>query len=93
MSRLGWRVDEVVQESRNTYEMYIDNLRHWQNYMPGVETKPHAGLKNIYDFENCYYTGILSFETKSDHDVKYTYPLRGYNTNGKAVAISCYTET
>ena len=73
--------------------MYIDNLRHWRNYVPGIDTKPHEGLKNVYDFENCYFTGILSFENKSEDDVKYVYPLRGLNTNGKAVAISCFTET
>ena len=73
--------------------MYIDNLRHWRNYKPGVEIKPHKGLKNIHDFENCYFTGMLSFEVKSDDDSKYIYPLRGLNTNGKAVAISCFTET
>jgi hypothetical protein len=93
IARLGWKVDEVYFEPRNKREMYIDNLRHWRNYVPGVETKPHAGLKNVYDFEHCYFTGILSFENKSEDDVKYVYPLRGLNTNGKAVAISCFTET
>ena len=73
--------------------MYIDNLRHWRKYVPDVETKPHAGLKNVYDFEHCYFTGILSFENKSDDEVKYKYSLRGLNTNGKAVAITCFTET
>ena len=72
--------------------MYIDNLRHWRNYIPGIETKPHKGLKNIYDFDHCYFTGLLSFEVKSQDDVKYVYPLRGLNTNGKAVSISCFTE-
>ena len=80
-------------EGRNKREMYIDNLRHWRNYIPGIDSKPHAGLKNINDFENCYFTGILSFEVKSDDEVKYVYPLRGLNTNGKAIAISCQTET
>ena len=93
IARLGWKVDEVYFEPRNKREMYIDNLRHWRNYVPGVETKPHAGLKNVYDFEHCYFTGILSFENKSEDDVKYVYPLRGLNTNGKSVAISCFTET
>jgi hypothetical protein len=46
----------------------------------------------VYDFINCFYTGILSCETKSDDDVKYVYPLRGYNTNGKTIAVSIYTE-
>ena len=72
--------------------MYIDNLRHWRNYLPGVETRPYKGLKNIHDFTNCFYTGILSFKTKSDDDVKWVYPLRGFNTNGKQIAISVYTE-
>ena len=49
-------------------------------------------MKNLYDFINCFYTGILSCETKSDDDVKYVYPLRGYNTNGKTVAFSIFTE-
>jgi hypothetical protein len=72
--------------------MYIDNLRHWRNYVPGVETRPYKGLKNVYDFTNCFYTGILSFETKSDDDMKWVYPLRGLNTNGKQIAISAFTE-
>lgn len=92
IKRLGWKVDETYFEPRTKQEMYIDNIRHWRNYKPGVETKPHKGLKNIYDFEYCYFTGILSFETKSEDDVKYIYPLRGLNTNGKAVAITCFTE-
>lgn len=92
ISKMQWRVDEVTMEGRTKREMYIDNLRHWRNYIPGVDSKPHAGLKNINDFENCYFTGILSFEVKSDDEVKYVYPLRGLNTNGKAIAISCTTE-
>jgi len=92
ISRLGWKVDEVYLEPRNKREMYIDNLRHWRHYKNGVETKPHKGLKNIYDFENCYFTGILSFENKSDDDVRWVYNLRGLNTNGKAIAITCFTE-
>ena len=93
VKRLGWKVDEVYFEPRTKREMYIDNLRHWRNYVAGVDTKAHKGLKNIYDFDHCYFTGLLSFEVKSEDDVKYVYPLRGLNTNGKAVAISCFTET
>jgi hypothetical protein len=92
ISRLGFKVDDVLFEPRTNQEMYIDNLRHWRNYIPGVESRPYKGLKNIYDFINCFYTGILSFETKSDDDMKMVYPLRGFNTNGKQIAISAFTE-
>ena len=71
ISRLGFKVDDTLFEPRTNQEMYIDNLRHWRNYLPGVETRPYKGLKNIYDFINCFYTGILSFETKSDDDMKW----------------------
>jgi len=92
ISRLGFKVDDTLFEPRTNQEMYIDNLRHWRNYEPGIETRPYKGLKNIYDFTNCFYTGILSFETKSDDDMKMVYPLRGLNTNGKQIAISVFTE-
>ena len=92
IGRLGFKVDDTLFEPRNNQEMYIDNLRHWRNYIPGVETRPYKGLKNVYDFTNCFYTGILSFETKSDDDMKWVYPLRGLNTNGKQIAISAFTE-
>jgi hypothetical protein len=92
ISRLGFKVDDTPFEPRTNQEMYIDNLRHWRNYLPGVETKPYKGLKNIHDFINCFYTGILSFETKSDDDMKWIYPLRGLNTNGKQISISVSTE-
>jgi hypothetical protein len=92
VARLGFKLDETPIEPKTHQEMYIENLRHWRNYIPGKETRPYKGLKNIYDFINCFYTGILSCETKSDDDVKYVYPLRGYNTNGKTIAISIYTE-
>jgi hypothetical protein len=92
ISRLGFKVDDTLFEPRTNQEMYIDNLRHWRNYLPGVESRPYKGLKNIYDFINCFYTGILSFETKSDDDMKWVYPLRGLNTNGKQIAISAFTE-
>jgi hypothetical protein len=92
ISRLGFKVDDTLFEPRTNQEMYIDNLRHWRNYLPGVETRPYKGLKNVYDFTNCFYTGILSFETKSDDDMKWVYPLRGLNTNGKQIAISAFTE-
>jgi hypothetical protein len=72
--------------------MYIDNLRHWRNYVPGVETRPYKGLKNVHDLTNCCYTGILSCENKSDDDNKFVYPLRGMNTNGKQLAITVYSE-
>lgn len=92
ISRMGFKVDDTPFEPRTNQEMYIDNLRHWRHYLPGVETRPYRGLKNIYDFINCFYTGILSFETKSDDDMKWVYPLRGLNTNGKQIAISVNTE-
>lgn len=92
VKRMAWRVDENFFEGRTIQEMYIDNLRHWRNYDANEIYKPHAGLKNIYDFQNCYFTGLLSFEVKSDDDVKSVYNLRGLNTNGKAIAISCQTE-
>jgi len=93
VSRMGWKVDETFFEPRTPQEMYIDNLRHWRNYNNGEKTRPHNGLKNIHDFKTCYFTGLLSFETKSDDDVKSVFNLRGLNTNGKAIAISCQTET
>lgn len=92
ISRMGFKVDDTPFEPRTNQEMYIDNLRHWRNYIPGVESRPYKGLKNIYDFINCFFTGILSFETKSDDDMKWVYPLRGLNTNGKQIAISVNTE-
>lgn len=92
LSRLGFKVDDAPFEPRSNQEMYIDNIRHWRNYIPGEPTRPYKGLKNIHDFTNCFYTGILSLETKSDDDVKYVYPLRGLNTNGKQIAISVTTE-
>ena len=92
VSRMGFKVDDTSFEPRTNQEMYIDNLRHWRNYEPGVETRPYKGLKNIYDFINCFYTGILSCETKSDDDCKWVYPMRGMNTNGKQIGISVFTE-
>jgi hypothetical protein len=91
INRLGFKIDETTFEPRTPQESYIDNIRHWRNYT-GEQTKPYKGLKNIYDFINCFYTGILSLETKSDDDTKYIYPLRGMNTNGKNYAIGVYTE-
>jgi hypothetical protein len=92
IARLGFKVDDTPFEARTNQEMYIDNLRHWRNYVPGVETRPYKGLKNVHDFTNCFYTGILSCETKSDDDNKFVYPLRGMNTNGKQLAITVYSE-
>jgi hypothetical protein len=92
IARLGFKVDDTPFEARTNQEMYIDNLRHWRNYEPGVETKPYKGLKNVHDFTNCFYTGILSFETKSEDDEKKYFPLRGLNTNGKQISISVYSE-
>lgn len=93
IDKLSWRVDETYMEGRTKQEMYIDNLRHWRYYQNGKQTKPHSGLKNYWDFVNTYFTGILSFETKSDDDVISVYNLRGLNTNGKSIAISCSTTT
>ncbi len=40
-----------------------------------------AGSGDNIEFNlNCFYTGILSFEHKSDDDMKFVYPLRGLNT-------------
>ena len=93
VARMGYRVDESYFEPRNSQEMYFDNLRHWRSYKGTELTRPHQGLKNIFDFIQCYYTGILSFEVKSDEDDKTIYDLRGLNTNGKPVAITIFTET
>ncbi len=93
VGKVGWRVDETYMEARTKQELYIDNLRHWRYYQNGKQTKPHSGLKNYWDFVNTYFTAILSFETKSDDDVVSVYNLRGLNTNGKSIAITCNTET
>jgi len=93
VGKVAWRVDETFMEGRTKQELYIDNLRHWRYYLNGKQTKPHIGLKNYWDFVNTYFTAILSFETKSDDDVISVYNLRGLNTNGKSIAISCTTET
>ena len=93
VGKVAWRVDETFMEGRTKQELYMDNLRHWRYYQNGKQTKPHAGLKNYWDFVNCYFTAILSFETKSDDDVVSVYNLRGLNTNGKSIAITCSTET
>ena len=93
VGKVGWRVDETYMEARTKQELYIDNLRHWRYYQNGKQTKPHCGLKNYWDFVNTYFTAILSFETKSDDDVVSVYNLRGLNTNGKSIAITCNTET
>ena len=92
VGKVGWRVDETYMEARTKQELYIDNLRHWRYYQNGKQTKPHTGLKNYWDFVNTYFTAILSFETKSDDDVVSVYNLRGLNTNGKSIAITCNTE-
>jgi hypothetical protein len=92
VGKVGWRVDETYMEARTKQELYIDNLRHWRYYQNGKQTKPHIGLKNYWDFVNTYFTAILSFETKSDDDVVSVYNLRGLNTNGKSIAITCNTE-
>lgn len=93
VARCGWKVDETYFEPRTKQELYMDNIRHWRYYNNGEQTKPHVGLKNYWDFVHCYFTAILSFETKSEDDVKSVYNLRGLNTNGKAISISCFTET
>lgn len=93
VGKVAWRVDETFMEARTKQELYIDNLRHWRYYLNGTQTKPHIGLKNYWDFVNTYFTAILSFETKSDDDVVSVYNLRGLNTNGKSIAITCSTET
>jgi hypothetical protein len=67
---LGFKVDDTPFEARTNQEMYIDNLRHWRSYEPGVETRLYKGLNNVHDFTNCFYTGILSFETTSEDDEK-----------------------
>jgi len=92
VGKVGWRVDETYMEARTKQELYIDNLRHWRYYQNGKQTKPHVGMKNYWDFVNTYFTAILSFETKSDDDVVSVYNLRGLNTNGKSIAITCNTE-
>jgi hypothetical protein len=43
ISRLGFKVDDTPFEARTNQEMYNDNLRHWCNYVPGVETRPYKG--------------------------------------------------
>ena len=93
VGKVAWRVDETFMEARTKQELYIDNLRHWRYYLNGKQTKPHVGMKNYWDFVNTYFTAILSFETKSDDDVVSVYNLRGLNTNGKSIAITCSTET
>jgi hypothetical protein len=39
IARLGFKVDDTPFEARTNQETYIDNLRRWRNYVPGVETR------------------------------------------------------
>ena len=53
--------------------------------------KPHEGMKNIYDYQQCYFNSMLSFLVPDNFNKDGEYVLNGLNTNGQSVNINVIT--
>mmetsp|Transcript_55968 Transcript_55968/g.147994 ORF Transcript_55968/g.147994 Transcript_55968/m.147994 type:complete len:166 (-) Transcript_55968:906-1403(-) len=86
---VAYKIDDYYMQPRTLTQMYMDNINHWKAYKK--DAKPHKGMKNIYDFQQCYFNSMLSFLIPDNYVKDGEYVMNGLNTNGQSVNINVIT--
>ena len=79
-----WAVDQQEYPARDLYDIYNDNLRHWEKF--GKADNIYKGIQTIYHFQETFYTDVLSFETPDQYNDS-MFRVSGINCKGQPLNI------
>jgi hypothetical protein len=79
-----WSVDQQEYPTKNLYDVYNENLRHWDKF--GKPEDIYKGIQSIYHFQETFYTDILSLETPDQYKDGH-YQVSGINCKGQPLNI------
>lgn len=85
-----WSIDSQEYPSRDIYEIYNENLRHWKKF--GKEDSMiYPGIQSIYHFNETFFTDILSLEVDDQYNDS-IFTVSGMNCRGQPLNIYYTTE-
>ena len=79
-----WSVDQQEYPVKNLYDVYNENLRHWDKF--GKPEDIYKGIQTIYHFQETFYTDILTLETPDQYEDGH-YQVSGMNCKGQPLNI------
>ena len=79
-----WSVDQQEYPVRDLYDIYNENLRHWDKF--GKSESIYKGMQTIYHFQETFFTDILSLEV-NDQYKDGEYQVSGMNCKGQPLNI------
>ena len=79
-----WSVDQQDFPSKDIYDIYNENLRHWGKF--GKPDTIYKGIQSIYHFQECFYTDVLSLEIPDQYNDG-VYNVSGTNCKGVPLNI------
>jgi hypothetical protein len=79
-----WSVDQQDYPSKDIYEIYNENLRHWDKF--GKPGSIYKGIQSIYHFQETFYTDVLSLEIPDQYNDG-VYCVSGINCKGVPLNI------
>ena len=79
-----WSVDQQDYPSKDIYEIYNENLRHWNKF--GKTDSIDKGIQTIYHFQETFYTDVLSLEIQDQYNDG-IYCVSGVNCKGVPLNI------
>jgi hypothetical protein len=79
-----WSVDQQDYPSRDLYDVYNENLRHWGKF--GKTDSIYKGIQTIYHFQETFYTDVLSLEIQDQYNDG-IYCVSGVNCKGVPLNI------
>ena len=74
-----WSVDQQDYPSRDLYDIYNENLRHWGKF--GKPDSIYKGIQTIYHFQETFFTDVLSLEIPDQYNDG-IYNVSGINCKG-----------
>lgn len=78
-----WAVDQQEYPARDIYDIYNDNLRHWEKF---GKDSIYKGIQTIYHFQETFFTDLLSFETHDQYGDN-IFSVGGINCKGQPLNI------
>jgi hypothetical protein len=79
-----WSVDQQDYPTKDIYEIYNENLRHWGKF--GKPENIYKGIQTIYHFQETFFTDVLSLEIPDQYNDG-IYNVSGMNCKGVPLNI------
>lgn len=85
-----WALDSNEYPSRDIYDMYNENLRHWKK-LGKSDATVYPGIQSLYHFQETFFSDVLSFEIDDQYNDS-VFNVSGINCRGQPVNIMYTTE-